>query len=459
MQKSRLRNVFWVAGALALLAPLLVRSYDGLSMPPPAGVTGGFGEPTCIDCHVAPEGINGVNGGPGKVTITVSSPCGAITTYTSGTTYQLTVNVSDPVQQKWGFELSVRTLAGQQAGTLAIGSDGFTQLLKSFNGIQYIAHTFKGTRNGTKGGVNFTFSWTAPNISAGAIVFNTAANAANGDGTNLGDHIYDTFLTLQSQAVGPAPAVNPAGTVNNASFAPGTTPLAPGSIAAVFGTNLDDGSMNASSCFGSNGKLSASLGGASVTFSGVSNPAPIFSAFPQQLNIEIPQELAGANSATVQVMVNGQTSAPQTVPLATFSPGIFTIPPGGTGQGAIPIANSNPPTFAAPTDSIPGAAARPANVGELISIFCTGLGSVTNPPATGAPASSNPLSSTSVMPQVTIGGVPAVVSFSGLAPTFVGLYQVNAQIPAGAPSGSAVPLALSIGGVSSNTVTVAIAGQ
>jgi len=83
-------------------------------------------------------------------------------------------------------------------------------------------------------------------------------------------------------------SVNAFGTVNNASFAPGSTPLAPGTIAAVFGTNLDDGSMDPFSSFGADGKLGTSLGGASVTFSGVSNPVPIFSAFPQQLNVEIP---------------------------------------------------------------------------------------------------------------------------------------------------------------------------
>jgi hypothetical protein len=106
-------------------------------------------------------------------------------------------------------------------------------------------------------------------------------------------------------------SVNAFGTVNNASFATGSTPLAPGTIAAVFGTSLDDGSMDAFSSFGADGKLINSLGGASVSFSGVTNPVPIFSAFPQQLNIEIPQELAGASSATIQVTVNGQMSAPQ----------------------------------------------------------------------------------------------------------------------------------------------------
>ena len=444
----------WAALVFALLAPLLVYAYDGSTMPPPPGVTGGFGEATCIDCHVGTD----LNGGAGKVTISVSSAAGTVASYSSGSVYQITVNVSDPVQQKWGFELSARTLAGQQAGTIKIGGDGFTQTLRSFNGIQYIAHTFRGTRTGTRSGVNFTFSWTAPNVSAGPVVFNAAGNAANGDSTNLGDHIYDTLLTLQPQVLGAVPSVNSGGTVNNASFAPGSTPLAAGSIAAIFGTNLDDGSMDPFSSFGSDGKLITSLGGASVTFRGVTNPAPIFSAFPQQLNVEIPQELAGATSATVQVTVNGQTSAPQTVPIGPSSPGIFTIPPGGTGQGAIQIANTNPPTFAAPQGGISGVSARPANIGEFITIFCTGLGGVTNPPATGAPASGTSLLATITTPQVTIGGVPATVSFSGLAPTFVGLYQVNVQIPAGAPSGSAVPLILSIGGVQSNTVTVAIAG-
>jgi uncharacterized protein (TIGR03437 family) len=252
-------------------------------------------------------------------------------------------------------------------------------------------------------------------------------------------------------------SVNAFGTVNNASFASGSTPLAPVTIAAVFGSGLDDGSMDPFSSIGADGELINSLGGASVTFGGVTNPVPIFSAFPQQLNIEIPQELANATSTTIQVTVNGQTSAPEFVPLGPYSPGIFTVPPGGTGQGAIQIANSA--TYAAPESSVPGSLARPAKIGEFITIFCTGLGSVTNSPATGAPASDTIHSTTIAMPEVTIGGLPATVSFSGLAPTYVGLYQVNVQIPSGVAAGDAVPLLLSIGGVNANAVTVAIAGS
>ena len=152
----------------------------------------------------------------------------------------------------------------------------------------------------------------------------------------------------------------------------------------------------------------------------------------------------------------GLASAPQTVPLGPVSPGIFTIPPGGTGQGAIQIANTV--IFAAPSGSIRGAQAQPANPGDFLTIYCTGLGAVTNPPAAGVPAPSNPPSTTTATPQVAIGGIQANVTFYGLAPGFVGLYQVNVQVPAGLPAGNAVPLVLTIGGQTSNTVSVAISG-
>jgi hypothetical protein len=59
---------------------------------------------------------------------------------------------------------------------------------------------------------------------------------------------------------------------------------------------------------------------------------------------------------------------------------------------------------------------------------------------------------------VTIGAISAPISFSGLAPGFVGLYQVNAQVPANASTGNAVPAVVSIGGVTSNSVTIAVEG-
>lgn len=257
------------------------------------------------------------------------------------------------------------------------------------------------------------------------------------------------IVEAASNPVVPADSV-----VNNASFALGTNPLAPGTIAAIFGTALDNGTNNSFSSFGTNGELLTTLGGASVTFNGIS--APMFSAFPGQLNVQIPEGLGTASSAMVVVTVGGQSSAPQTVPLGSFSPGLFSTNQKGTGQGAIQIANTS--TYAAASGSISGSASRAVKPGEFITIYCTGLGAVSNPPAAGTAASSNPLSHTLTTPRVTIGGEAASVSFAGLSPGYVGLYQVNAQIPADASGGNTVAVQLSIGGVESNTVTIAVNG-
>ncbi len=100
---------------------------------------------------------------------------------------------------------------------------------------------------------------------------------------------------------------------------------------------------------------------------------------------------------------------------------------------------------------------RPARRGvDVVEIHCTGLGPVSHPPAAVAPASDNPLSETVLVPLVTIGGVPADVLFSGLVPGSAELYQVKVQVPANSPVGDAVPVALTIGGVRSNTVTIAV---
>jgi uncharacterized protein (TIGR03437 family) len=222
---------------------------------------------------------------------------------------------------------------------------------------------------------------------------------------------------------------------------------AAGSIATVFGAALSTVVAYASSV-----PLPASLAGVAVLVNG--KAAPLFYVSPTQINFQTPWEMAGQAQAAVVVSVQGVASNTATVALPAFSPGIFTVNQSGAGQGAILIANSA--TVAAPAGSIPGASTAPARAGQFVSIFVTGLGPVGNPPATGAAAQSNPLAMATNQVQVTIGGLPAVVSFAGLAPGFVGLYQVNAQVPGGVATGDAVPVVLSVGGASSNSVTMAI---
>ena len=84
----------------------------------------------------------------------------------------------------------------------------------------------------------------------------------------------------------------------------------------------------------------------------------------------------------------------------------------------------------------------------------SGLGAVTNPPADGSPSTGTSL--TTATPIVSIGGVPATVTYSGLAPGEVGLYQMNIVVPAGTMTGNAVPIMVSIGNENANPVTIAV---
>jgi uncharacterized protein (TIGR03437 family) len=230
--------------------------------------------------------------------------------------------------------------------------------------------------------------------------------------------------------------VSSGGVVNAANY---TAPVAPGSIAAVFGS-FPLASPIPVTAF----PIPTSLGGLSLLFAGAPL-APLFYAGSGQVNAQIPWELAGLSQTAVATSVNSRASVPQTVNLAAYAPGIFTANGAGTGPGAILDLNYHLVS-----------ATNPTTAGAYIQIYCTGLGPVSNQPATGAPSPSNPLASTPDWPTVTIGGVSAIVQFAGLTPGDVGLYQVNAQVAAGTPKGNAVPLSISIGGATSNTVTIAV---
>ena len=235
-----------------------------------------------------------------------------------------------------------------------------------------------------------------------------------------------------------APAISPGGIVNAASYAAGAA-VAPGSIVSVFGSFPAYAPIQAPGL-----PLPPSLIGVSVD-AGNGLKAPVFFAASSQVNIQIPWELAGASQATFTAAAWGQTGVGQTVGVGAFSPAIFSINAQGSGQGAIQDVSYRL------VDS-----SNPAAPGDLVLIYCTGLGAVTNQPPTGSAAPANPLAETIGKPTVRIGGAQANLQFSGLAPGLVGLYQVNAYVPSGIAGGAAVPVTVSIGGLTSNTVTMAV---
>jgi uncharacterized protein (TIGR03437 family) len=234
----------------------------------------------------------------------------------------------------------------------------------------------------------------------------------------------------------PGAAVTTGQLLDAASF---HSPVAPGSIAAVFGTGLG-ASLNLATTV----PLPNSLDGVSVKFNGVI-PAPIFAAAPNQANIQVPWELQGLSSASLSAVGTNGSLVTAQVPLSTFAPAIFTVNQQGTGQGL--VINAATGTVADTSN--------PASRGAFITIYGIGLGPVNSPPATGAAASDASSPTTSPV-SVLLNGTNVPASFAGLAPGLVGVYQVNAQIPDNAPTGSAISLALTVGGVTSNSVTIAI---
>ncbi len=280
-------------------------------------------------------------------------------------------------------------------------------------------------------------SWitsSAPATGPGTLILTVAANtgAARTDQVSIAG----VLLTVTQQGAGAVfSAVNAA--VNAANY---STSVAPGSLASAFGAFPFANPAGASSV-----PIPTVLAGLSLQFTGAPL-SPLFYANGTQVNLQIPWELTGKTQATLTPTVNGQAGQSFAVNLVTYGPGIFSVNSSGTGQGAILDQNYHLVDSTHP--AVPGV--------TVLQIFCTGLGPVTNQPATGAASPSNPPATTTTIPTVTIGAASAHVEFSGLAPGFVGLYQVNALVPSAAPAGNSVPVSLSIGGATSNTVTIAV---
>jgi uncharacterized protein (TIGR03437 family) len=224
-------------------------------------------------------------------------------------------------------------------------------------------------------------------------------------------------------------------------------PVAAGSLAAVFQPNLASGLTVASSV-----PLPNSLGGVSMAFYG-SLAAPIFGVSASQANIQIPWELQGLTTANITTTSASGSNTTFAVPLAAFAPAVFSVNQQGTGQGLVTFAGSG--TLVAAAGSIAGATTHAAAKGDYITIYCVGLGPVNNQPVTGSTATD--ASSTTVSPvSILLNGISAPAAFAGLAPGSVGIYQVNVQIPSNAPTGNTVTLAVTVGGATSNAVTIAL---
>jgi uncharacterized protein (TIGR03437 family) len=169
-----------------------------------------------------------------------------------------------------------------------------------------------------------------------------------------------------------------------------------------------------------------------------------------QINAIVPYDVPPNTRQQLIVQTATAYSQPQNVTIAATQPGVFTQDQSGTGPGAIQVQKAGSSVSTLVT------ASNPASAGDALLIFCTGLGTVSPTVAAGAATPASPLSHTDNPVTVTIGGQSATVLFAGLAPGFVGLYQVNVTVPKGIAPATNVPLVMTVAGADSLPVTVAI---
>ncbi|HUE04811.1 MAG TPA: hypothetical protein VMR62_34990 [Bryobacteraceae bacterium] len=266
-------------------------------------------------------------------------------------------------------------------------------------------------------------------------------------------------LTMMlSLARAQAPIVNAGGVVNDGNYS--SQGVAPGSIVAIFGTNLASKVAITDTI-----PISTALDTVtSVTFNGT--PAGLYFVGPLHINAQLPYESlpSGSSSATVNVIVTTNTgsSTAQTVNVLPAVPGIFTANASGLGQAIATDNNTN--LIAADAGSIAGLTTAPISIGSghALIIWCTGLGDVTPSIADGAnsinPDGTTTLRNTVLTPTVTVGGVAAKFVYSILAPQYVSEYQVAVVLDPSTPTGNAEPVQIAINGITtSNQVTIAVA--
>lgn len=227
--------------------------------------------------------------------------------------------------------------------------------------------------------------------------------------------------------------------VNGASFRL-EQPVATGSWASAFATL--GGASNATA---SNFPYPTTLGGVRVLVDGKESPICYVDPARNQVNFLIP---SGVEPGVRPVrIVSGGAEVNGSLRVMHSAPGIFVIDATVTpGRGA--ILNQN---------GTINSQENPARRGEVIQIYATGPGPLSAPIADGAASPQSPLVTTVSTPQVFVAGVSSRVQFSGMAPNFAGLWQVNAFVPEQGFISGRVPLKIFMDGVDSNEVSFFVA--
>ena len=249
----------------------------------------------------------------------------------------------------------------------------------------------------------------------------------NGSDSLIG-YLRGFTLTLTGTPVITKPITGPNAVYNAAGFQSGS--VAPGELIYIEGTNLGP----TPAVIAPAGNLPTSLGGVQVSFDGT--PAAISFASQYVATVQVPFSLKSGQQTSMVVTYQG-SSDPVKLDVVDTVPGIYTQ--SGNAAGLANAINA---------DGTLNSLLHPAPKGSFISLYGTGLGTVSPALATGQAPPNSPVSSTTASASAIVDGVNANVLFAGAAPGYPGVNQVNITIPTGARSGSRF-VELFVGGVPS----------
>jgi uncharacterized protein (TIGR03437 family) len=232
------------------------------------------------------------------------------------------------------------------------------------------------------------------------------------------------------------------GVVNSTSLTPGAW-VAPCTWITIFGENFARGEALADAA-----PLPLELQDVRVFLGG--RPIPMAYAAEGQINAQIPCDIQANSEQSIWIVSGATRSLPVNIVVASAQPSILPADRRGSGPAD---------AFRIQTDGqhVTVDAANPAGEGDLIGIYCTGLGPVAPAVPAGARSPGEPLPTVLLPVSATIGGKPAKVEWAGLMPGGIGVYQVNVRVPPGVEKDDAAPLAIVVDGYSSQPgITIAV---
>lgn len=403
-----------------LLAPTLLLARSTAA---PINRTGAptDGGQDCTACHATNRPANSDSRGFVRI---------SAVNYTPGQKQTIRVTIFHPEAQRWGFSFTSRLASDEtrKAGIVTPNDSVQVQCDPTGNAPcgtdrEFASHIQAATRNGANGAQTFAFEWTPPETASGDIVFYAAGNAANGGNSNAGDYIYTTRLVLQPAPAQQRPTLTSESAIVAGGFGGGRN-IAPGTWIEVYGTTLSNVTREWAGFDFTGANAPSSLEGVRVSVGG--RDAFVRLVSPGQVNVQVPDGI-GTGPVSIAVTNSAGTSTNATMTAAARAPQVLAPPNFRVnGRQLVAALFTDNTTFVARAGEVSGITSRPARVGETIVIYAIGCGAVTPATAAGVVAGAN---TALPDPRVFFGDAPATVTFAGLSPGSVGLYQFNVTVP------------------------------